>query len=76
MLIALLSESELGSYPLSLSHRKRVLAVLQEMLVLPNTPTALVALLVEKLVSLLKDDDRRIQVVSVWSGLARRRFWV
>ncbi|XP_035272902.1 condensin complex subunit 3 isoform X2 [Anguilla anguilla] len=44
--------------------RKRVLAVLQEMLVLPNTPTALVALLVEKLVSLLKDDDRRIQVVA------------
>ncbi|KAJ8247413.1 hypothetical protein GJAV_G00246110 [Gymnothorax javanicus] len=44
--------------------RKRVLTVLQEMLVLPNTPTALVALLVEKLVSLLKDDDRRIQVVA------------
>ncbi|KAG5849472.1 hypothetical protein ANANG_G00110820 [Anguilla anguilla] len=39
-------------------------SVLQEMLVLPNTPTALVALLVEKLVSLLKDDDRRIQVVA------------
>ncbi|XP_061100409.1 condensin complex subunit 3 isoform X1 [Conger conger] len=44
--------------------RKRVLAVLQEMLVLPNTPTALVALLAEKLVALLKDDDRRIEVVA------------
>ncbi|KAJ8339794.1 hypothetical protein SKAU_G00344270 [Synaphobranchus kaupii] len=44
--------------------RRRVLAVLQEMLVLPNTPTALVALLVEKLVALLKEDDRRIQVVA------------
>uniref|UniRef100_W5M685 Non-SMC condensin I complex, subunit G n=1 Tax=Lepisosteus oculatus TaxID=7918 RepID=W5M685_LEPOC len=44
--------------------RKRVLAVLQEMLVLPNTPNSLVSLLVEKLVTVLKDDDKRIQVIA------------
>ncbi|XP_048851704.1 condensin complex subunit 3 isoform X2 [Brienomyrus brachyistius] len=44
--------------------RKRVLAVLQEMLVLPNTPTSLVSLLVEKLVTVLNDDEKRIQVVA------------
>ncbi|XP_041131709.1 condensin complex subunit 3-like [Polyodon spathula] len=44
--------------------RKRVLAVLQEMLVLPNTPTSLVSLLIEKLVTVLKEDDKRIQMVA------------
>ncbi|KAG7458740.1 hypothetical protein MATL_G00223870 [Megalops atlanticus] len=44
--------------------RKRVLALLQEMLVLPNTPISLISLLAEKLVMILKDDDRRIQVVA------------
>ncbi|MFT7807528.1 condensin complex subunit 3-like [Arapaima gigas] len=44
--------------------RKRVLAVLQEMLVLPNTSSSLVSLLVEKLLAILKDDDKRIQVVA------------
>uniref|UniRef100_A0A8C9SVB4 Non-SMC condensin I complex, subunit G n=1 Tax=Scleropages formosus TaxID=113540 RepID=A0A8C9SVB4_SCLFO len=43
--------------------RKRVLAVLQEMLVLPNTPSSLVSLLAEKLLGILKD-DKRIQVVA------------
>ena len=43
--------------------RKRVLAVLQEMLVLPNTPISLISLLVEKLMNVLKDDDRRIEMV-------------
>ncbi|KAJ8399327.1 hypothetical protein AAFF_G00413650 [Aldrovandia affinis] len=43
--------------------RRRVLAVLKEALILPNT-TSLVALLAEKLVAILKDDDRRIQVVA------------
>ncbi|XP_063055418.1 condensin complex subunit 3 [Engraulis encrasicolus] len=44
--------------------RKRVLAVLQEMLVLPNTPISLISLLVERLMGMLKDDDRRIQVIA------------
>ncbi|XP_033871487.3 condensin complex subunit 3-like [Acipenser ruthenus] len=44
--------------------RKRVLTVLQEMLVLPNTPASLVSLLIEKLVTVLKDDDKRIQMVA------------
>ncbi|KAL2084401.1 hypothetical protein ACEWY4_019919 [Coilia grayii] len=44
--------------------RKRVLAVLQEMLVLPNTPISLISLLVERLMNMLKDDDRRIQVIA------------
>ena len=44
--------------------RKRVLAVLQEMLALPQTPSSLVSLLTEKLLSLILDDHRRIQTVS------------
>ncbi|XP_062386691.1 condensin complex subunit 3 isoform X2 [Sardina pilchardus] len=44
--------------------RKRVLAVLQEMLVLPNTPISLISLLVEKLMTVLKDDDRRIEMIA------------
>ncbi|XP_076150905.1 condensin complex subunit 3 isoform X1 [Alosa pseudoharengus] len=44
--------------------RKRVLAVLQEMLVLPNTPISLISLLVEKLMNVLKDDDRRIEMIA------------
>ncbi|MGH0134623.1 UNVERIFIED_CONTAM: hypothetical protein FKN15_023538 [Acipenser sinensis] len=43
--------------------RKRVLAVLQEMLVLANTPTSLVSLLIEKLVTVI-EDDKRIQMVA------------
>ncbi|KAG8014791.1 Condensin complex subunit 3 [Nibea albiflora] len=41
--------------------RKRVLAVLQEMLALPQTPSSLVSLLTEKLIALIPDDHRRIQ---------------
>ncbi|XP_073323296.1 condensin complex subunit 3 [Pagrus major] len=44
--------------------RKRVLAVLQEMLALPQTPSSLVSLLTEKLLSLIPDDHRRIQTVA------------
>ncbi|KAM8772341.1 condensin complex subunit 3 [Acanthopagrus schlegelii] len=44
--------------------RKRVLAVLQEMLALPQTPSSLVSLLTEKLLSLILDDHRRIQTVA------------
>ncbi|MED6247298.1 hypothetical protein ATANTOWER_022637 [Ataeniobius toweri] len=44
--------------------RKRVLAVLQEMLALPQTPSSLVSLLTEKLLALIPDDQRRIQTVA------------
>ncbi|XP_076026348.1 condensin complex subunit 3 isoform X2 [Genypterus blacodes] len=44
--------------------RKRVLAVLQEMLALPQTPASLVSLLTEKLLSLVSDDHRRTQIVA------------
>uniref|UniRef100_A0A8C9YNI9 Non-SMC condensin I complex, subunit G n=1 Tax=Sander lucioperca TaxID=283035 RepID=A0A8C9YNI9_SANLU len=44
--------------------RKRVVAVLQEMLALPQTPSSLVSLLMEKLLTLIPDDHRRIQTVS------------
>uniref|UniRef100_A0AAZ3Q5T2 UVR domain-containing protein n=1 Tax=Oncorhynchus tshawytscha TaxID=74940 RepID=A0AAZ3Q5T2_ONCTS len=44
--------------------RKRVVAVLQEMLVLPQTPPSLVSLLTEKLLTLIPDDHRRIQTVA------------
>jgi len=41
-----------------------MLAVLQEMLTLPQTPSSLVSLLTEKLLILIPDDHRRIQTVS------------
>ncbi|XP_015245120.1 PREDICTED: condensin complex subunit 3 [Cyprinodon variegatus] len=44
--------------------RKRVLAVLQGMLALPQTPSSLVSLLTEKLLALIPDDQRRIQAVA------------
>ncbi|XP_030643568.1 condensin complex subunit 3 [Chanos chanos] len=44
--------------------RKRVMAVLQEMLLLANTPVSLISLLVEKLVSIIRDDNQRIQVIA------------
>uniref|UniRef100_A0A3Q1EQZ3 Non-SMC condensin I complex, subunit G n=1 Tax=Acanthochromis polyacanthus TaxID=80966 RepID=A0A3Q1EQZ3_9TELE len=44
--------------------RKRVLAVLQEMLALPQTPASLVFLLTEKLLTLMPDDHRRTQTVA------------
>ncbi|CAK6972201.1 condensin complex subunit 3 [Scomber scombrus] len=44
--------------------RKRVLTVLQEMLALPQTPSSLVSLLTEKLITLIPDDNRRIQTVA------------
>uniref|UniRef100_H3CGA7 Non-SMC condensin I complex, subunit G n=1 Tax=Tetraodon nigroviridis TaxID=99883 RepID=H3CGA7_TETNG len=44
--------------------RKRVLAVLQDMLGLAQTPSSLGALLTEKLLSLIPDDQRRIQTVA------------
>ncbi|XP_037830530.1 condensin complex subunit 3 isoform X2 [Kryptolebias marmoratus] len=44
--------------------RKRVLAVLQEMLALPQTPSSLISLLTEKLLAIIPDDQRRIQTVA------------
>lgn len=41
-----------------------MLSVLQEMLALPQTPSSLVSLLTEKLLTLIPDDHRRIQTVS------------
>ncbi|KAJ0050910.1 hypothetical protein NL108_009895 [Boleophthalmus pectinirostris] len=56
-LIGCLDTNEEGS-------RKQVLAVLQEMLSLPHTPFSLVSLLTEKLLTLISDDQRRIQCVA------------
>ncbi|XP_053113435.1 condensin complex subunit 3 isoform X2 [Hemicordylus capensis] len=44
--------------------RKRLLTVLQEILMIPTTSPSLVPPLIEKLLSILKDDDRRIQTVA------------
>ncbi|XP_047431028.1 condensin complex subunit 3 isoform X2 [Mugil cephalus] len=44
--------------------RKCMLAVLQEMLALPQTPSSLVFLITEKLLSLIPDDQRRTQTVA------------
>uniref|UniRef100_A0A672FJW4 Nuclear condensin complex subunit 3 C-terminal domain-containing protein n=1 Tax=Salarias fasciatus TaxID=181472 RepID=A0A672FJW4_SALFA len=56
-LIACLDTNEEGG-------RKRVLAVLQEMLALPQTPSSLIFLLTEKLLALIPDDHKRIQTVA------------
>ncbi|XP_077333854.1 condensin complex subunit 3 [Lithobates pipiens] len=44
--------------------RKRLLAVLQEILIMPNVPTSFISPLVEILLRVLKDDDRRIVTVA------------
>ncbi|NXT54674.1 CND3 protein, partial [Pluvianellus socialis] len=44
--------------------RKHLLLTLQKILTLPATSTALVSLLVERLLSIVKDDDRRIQIIA------------
>ncbi|XP_056411319.1 condensin complex subunit 3 isoform X1 [Hyla sarda] len=44
--------------------RKRLLAVLQEILIMPNVPTSFISSLVEILLNILKDDDRRIITVA------------
>ncbi|XP_034045093.1 condensin complex subunit 3 [Thalassophryne amazonica] len=44
--------------------RKRVLAVLQELLALSQTPSSLVSMLTEKLLTLIPDDNRRIQTMA------------
>ncbi|NXI99810.1 CND3 protein, partial [Psophia crepitans] len=44
--------------------RKHLLVTLQRILILPATSTALIPLLAEKLLSVIKDDDRRIQIIA------------
>ncbi|XP_020025767.2 condensin complex subunit 3 [Castor canadensis] len=44
--------------------RKRLLAVLQETLTLPTTPIALVSFLVERLLHIIVDDNKRTQIVT------------
>ncbi|NXL45971.1 CND3 protein, partial [Podilymbus podiceps] len=44
--------------------RKHLLGTFQKILVLPATSTALISLLAERLLSIVKDDDRRIQIIA------------
>ncbi|NXK06534.1 CND3 protein, partial [Herpetotheres cachinnans] len=44
--------------------RKHLLATLQKILILPATSTALISLLVERLLAIVEDDDRRIQIIA------------
>ncbi|NXF50822.1 CND3 protein, partial [Oceanites oceanicus] len=44
--------------------RKHLLVTLQKILTLPATSTALIPLLAERLLSIIKDDDRRIQIIA------------
>ncbi|XP_054438218.1 condensin complex subunit 3 [Pteronotus mesoamericanus] len=44
--------------------RKRLLALLQEILTLPTTPMSLISFLVERLLHIVLDDNRRTQIVS------------
>ncbi|XP_048161358.1 condensin complex subunit 3 isoform X2 [Corvus hawaiiensis] len=44
--------------------RKHLLVILQKILILPSTSPALIPLLVERLLSIITDEDRRIQVIA------------
>ncbi|KAK2500118.1 hypothetical protein MC885_006452 [Smutsia gigantea] len=44
--------------------RKRLLAILQEILTLPTTPISLISFLVERLLHILIDDNKRTQIVT------------
>ncbi|XP_062964601.1 condensin complex subunit 3 [Cynocephalus volans] len=44
--------------------RKRLLAILQEILTLPTTPVSLVSFLVERLLHIIIDDNKRTQIVT------------
>ncbi|XP_036776938.1 condensin complex subunit 3 [Manis pentadactyla] len=44
--------------------RKRLLAILQEILTLPTTPVSLISFLVERLLHILIDDNKRTQIVT------------
>lgn len=53
-----------------------MVAVLQEILVMPNTPTSLIGLLVEKLIGILRDDAQKIQMVSPCENIILFKNWV
>uniref|UniRef100_A0A8C5SYH6 Non-SMC condensin I complex subunit G n=1 Tax=Malurus cyaneus samueli TaxID=2593467 RepID=A0A8C5SYH6_9PASS len=44
--------------------RKHLLVILQKILILPSTSAALIPFLVERLLSIIKDEDRRIQIIA------------
>ncbi|XP_014744494.1 PREDICTED: condensin complex subunit 3 [Sturnus vulgaris] len=44
--------------------RKYLLVILQKILILPSTSAALIPLLVERLLSIVKDEDKRIQIIA------------
>ncbi|XP_007449887.1 PREDICTED: condensin complex subunit 3 [Lipotes vexillifer] len=44
--------------------RKRLLAILQEILTLPTTPISLISFLVERLLHMITDDNKRTQIVT------------
>ncbi|KAM6220512.1 condensin complex subunit 3 [Rhynchocyon petersi] len=44
--------------------RKRLLAILQEILTLPSTPISLISFLVERLLHIISDDHKRTQIVT------------
>ncbi|NXD20422.1 CND3 protein, partial [Spelaeornis formosus] len=44
--------------------RKHLLVILQKILILPSTSAALIPLLVERLLSIVEDEDRRIQIIA------------
>nr|KAF6501525.1 non-SMC condensin I complex subunit G [Molossus molossus] len=44
--------------------RKRLLAILQEILTLPTTPMSLISFLVERLLHIVTDDNKRTQIVT------------
>ncbi|NWT83785.1 CND3 protein, partial [Lanius ludovicianus] len=44
--------------------RKHLLVILQKILILPSTSAALIPLLVERLLSIITDEDKRIQVIA------------
>ncbi|XP_063257762.1 condensin complex subunit 3 [Prinia subflava] len=44
--------------------RKHLLVILQKILILPSTSAALIPLLVERLLSIVQDEDRKIQIIA------------
>ncbi|NXM96335.1 CND3 protein, partial [Sylvia borin] len=44
--------------------RKHLLVILQKILILPSTSAALIPLLVERLLSIVEDEDKRIQIIA------------
>ncbi|XP_059407809.1 condensin complex subunit 3-like isoform X2 [Carassius carassius] len=57
LLVGCLDTSEEGG-------RKRMVAVLREVLLMSNTPSSLIGLLVEKLIGILRDDAQKIQMIA------------